>query len=309
MSAKTILKVGNRELSVSNLDKVFYPRTGFTKGQVMDYYARIAPVLLPHIQGRPMSLKRYPDGVECEYFYEKQCPSHAPKWIKTAKVNKINGEHIDYCVINDLPSLIWAANIANLELHTFQHRAPALQRPTALVFDLDPGPPASIVECCEVAMQIKGVFDALGLESFPKTSGSKGMQLVVPINMPVTYAKTKGFARNVADAMTEALPHLVVADMKTSLRKGKVFIDWSQNDDKKTTISVYSLRAKDTPTASTPLQWSEVKNALKRKDKGLLVFEADAVLERVKKWGDLFAPVLTLKQKLPAVKIGSETSR
>lgn len=308
MSAKTILKVGKREVAVSNLDKVFYPSTGFTKGDVIHYYARIAPLLLPHLKGRPVSLKRYPDGVEGQFFYEKQCPSHAPDWFKTTKVKKTDGGTIDYCVINDLPSLVWAANIANLELHTFQHRAPALQRPTCLVFDLDPGPPADIVECCEVAWRIKSMFETLGLESFAKTSGSKGMQLVVPLNTPVTYDRTKAFARAVADALSGKFPDLVVADMKRSLRPGKVFIDWSQNDDKKTTACVYSLRAKDTPTVSTPLKWSEVKSVLnagkapaKSRKKNTLVFDAEAVLKRVAKWGDLFEPVLTLKQKLPAL--------
>ena len=312
-SKKTVLKVGKREVAVSNLDKVFYPETGFTKGDVIDYYARIASVLLPHMKGRPVSLKRYPDGVKGQYFYEKQCPSHAPEWIKTTKVAKDNGEYIDYCVFNDLPSLVWAANIANLELHTSQHRAPALQRPTALVFDLDPGPPAGIIECCQVALRIEGIFSALGLESFPKTSGSKGMQLVVPLNTATNYEKTKAFARKIADTLQEKFPELVVADMKKSLREGKVFIDWSQNDDKKTTVSVYSLRARDAPTVSTPLKWSEVKAAVKSrsgkdgasKSKSAgppLVFDAAAVLARVKKWGDLFEPVLTLKQNLPAVK-------
>lgn len=309
---KAILKVGTREVAVSNLDKVFYPATGFTKGDVIHYYAQIAPVLLPHLNGRPVSLKRYPDGVEGEYFYEKQCPSHAPGWIKTAKVKKSDGDTIDYCLLNDLPSLVWAANIANLELHTFQHRAPALQRPTCLVFDLDPGPPADIVTCSEVACRIKSMFDALGLESFPKTSGSKGMQLIVPLNTPVIYDRTKAFARAVADALAGQFPDLVVADMKRSLRPGKVFIDWSQNDDKKTTASVYSLRAKEKPNVSTPLKWSEVKAALRSKNgsaksrsknkKAILVFDTEAVLKRVKKWGDLFAPVLTLKQRLPALK-------
>lgn len=309
---KTILKVGSREVAVSNLDKVFYPATGFTKGDVIHYYAQIAPVLLPHLKGRPVSLKRYPDGVEGEFFYEKQCPSHAPDWIKTAKVKKSDGGVIDYCLLNDLPSLVWAANIANLELHTFQHRAPALQRPTCLVFDLDPGPPADIRTCCEVACRIKSMFDALGLESFPKTSGSKGMQLLVPLNTAVTYDRTKAFARAVADALAGQFPDLVVADMKRSLRPGKVFIDWSQNDDKKTTASVYSLRAKEKPNVSTPLKWSEVKAALRsssgsaksrsKSKKAILVFDTEDVLKRVKKWGDLFAPVLTMKQKLPALK-------
>lgn len=313
MSAKkkTVLKVGKREVAVSNLDKVFYPETGFTKGDVIDYYARIAPVLLPHVKGRPVSLKRYPDGVAGQYFYEKQCPSHAPDWIKkqTVKVAKDNGEHIDYCVFNDLPSLVWAANIANLELHTFQHRGRALQRPTALVFDLDPGPPADIRQCCEVAMHIKGLFDRLKLKCFPKTSGSKGMQLVVPLNTAVNYDRTKAFAHHVADVLAQSLPDLVVSDMKKSLREGKVFIDWSQNDDKKTTVSVYSLRAKDVPSVSTPLEWEEVERVVRArgkrrsgKDTKPLVFQAHEVLARVKKKGDLFEPVLTLKQKLPSLR-------
>lgn len=300
-----MLLVDKREVAVSNLDKVFYPETGFTKGQVIDFYVRIAPVLLPHLKGRPVSLKRYPDGVKGMFFYEKNCPSHAPKWIKTVKVGKKNGEQINYCVLNDLPSLVWAANIANLELHTFQHRAPALARPIAVVFDLDPGPPADIVQCCEVALKIRAMFDALGLKSFPKTSGSKGMQIVVPLNTPTTYEKTRAFARNVADTLAAAMPELVVADIKKSLRDGKVYIDWSQNDAKKTTVSVYSLRAKDTPNVSTPLKWSEVAAALKTRKgskKKVLVFESDEVLKRVQKWGDLFEQVHTLKQTLPALK-------
>ena len=305
MSAKTTLKVEKRELTVSNLDKVFYPKTGFTKGDVIDYYIRIAPVMLPHIRQRPISLKRYPDGVEGFFFYEKQCPSHAPSWIKTTKVAKSEGGHINYCVFNDLPSLVWAANIANLEFHTFQHVGKALQRPTALVFDLDPGPPADIVQCAEVALRLKKIFDTLGLQSFPKTSGSKGMQLMVPLNTAVNYDQTKAFARSLAATLAQEFPDVVVDDMKKSLRKGKVFIDWSQNDDKKTTVSAYSLRAKETPTVSTPLKWSEVKAAVsgrKSQTKKVLTFEASEVLQRVKKWGDLFAPVLTLKQKLPRLR-------
>jgi bifunctional non-homologous end joining protein LigD len=303
-SQKTVLKVENREVAVSRLDKVFYPEVNFTKGEVIDYYIRIAPVMLPHLKGRAISMKRYPDGVGGFFFYEKQKPKHAPAWLKTTKVEKTGG-HIDYCIINDLPSLVWAANIANLEFHTFQHIGNKTSRPTALVFDLDPGPPANILQCCEVALRIKDMFEAVGLEAFPKTSGSKGMQLMVPLNTPVNYDKTKAFARRVADILSRDMPDLVVADMKKSLRKGKVFIDWSQNDDKKTTVCVYSLRAKDTPNVSTPLQWSEVKAATRkgkdgRKKEGLLVFQADDVLKRVRKWGDLYEPVLTMKQKLPS---------
>ena len=300
-----MLKVEKREVAVSNLDKVFYPETGFTKGEVIDYYIRIAPVMLPHLKKKPVSLKRYPDGVKGMFFYEKQCPSHAPEWIKTTRVAKSEGGHIDYCIIDDLPSLVWAANIANLEFHTFQHVAGALQKPKALVFDLDPGPPADIRQCCEVALRLKKMFDAMKLESFPKTSGSKGMQLMVPLNTAVNYDRTKEFARSVAALLADTWPELVVDDMKKSLRTGKVFIDWSQNDDKKTTVSVYSLRAKDTPTVSTPLKWTEVQAALKkgRASKGpVLVFESEEVIKRVKKWGDLYEPVLTLKQKLPKVK-------
>ena len=306
MSAATTLDFGRRKVPVSRLDKIFYPATGFTKGEVIDFYVRIAPVLLPHLKGRPVSLKRYPDGVTGMFFYEKQCPSHAPEWIKTTRVAKENGEHIDYCVFNDVPSLAWAANIANLELHTFQHRAPALQRPTAVVFDLDPGPPADIADCCIVALRLKDLFDRLGLKSFPKTSGSKGMQLLIPLNTPVTYEKTKAFARHVAEMLAASLPDLVTASMSRALRRGKVFIDWSQNDDKKTTVTVYSLRAKDTPRVSTPLKWSEVRAAARKaggkpRPQNVLAFEAKDVLKRVKRWGDLFAPVLTLKQKLPNV--------
>jgi bifunctional non-homologous end joining protein LigD len=304
-SKKTMLKVENREVAVSNLDKVFYPEAGFTKGQVIDYYIRIAPVMLPHLKGRPLSMKRYPDGVNGMFFYEKQCPSHAPSWIKTRKVAKSDGGHIDYCVINDLPSLVWAANIANLEFHTFQHVGAALQRPTALVFDLDPGPPANILQCCRVALRMKDMFEAVGLQAFPKTSGSKGMQLMVPLNTPVNYDKTKAFARRVADILSRDMPDLVVADMKKSLRKGKVFIDWSQNDDKKTTVCVYSLRAKETPNVSTPLHGWEVTAAGRPgtgggKKGGALVFQTAEVLKRVQKWGDLYEPVLTMKQKLPS---------
>jgi bifunctional non-homologous end joining protein LigD len=288
-------------VDVTNLDKVFYPEVGFTKGQVIDYYIRISKVLLPHLRDRPISLKRYPDGVEGFFFYEKQCPSHRPKWMKTAKVSKSEGGEINYCLMNDLPSLVWAANLADLELHTFLHRAPAITRPTALAFDLDPGPPADIVQCCQVGLWLKGIFDSLGLECFPKTSGSKGLQVYVPLNTSVTYEKTKAFSHALALLLEKQFPSMVVSRMQKILRKGKVFVDWSQNDGKKTTVTVYSLRAKPHPTVSTPLQWREVERTVKRKDASQLVFEAGDVLKRVEKLGDLFGPVLSLKQKLPSV--------
>lgn len=300
MPKKATLKIDGRDVEVSNLDKVFYPQTGFTKGEMIDYYIKISPVLLPHLQNRPLSLKRYPDGVEGFFFYEKQCPAHRPKWIKTTRVPKSDGSVINYCTMNDLPALVWAANLADLELHTFLHRAPAMSRPLAIAFDLDPGAPADIVACCRVGLWIRGIFADLGLQSFPKTSGSKGLQVYVPLNTAVTYERTKAFARAIATLLEQRHPDLVVSRMEKRLRKGKVFVDWSQNDDKKTTVCVYSLRAKDHPTVSTPVAWEEVESALKKKRP--LSFEARDVLKRVAKMGDLFSPVLQEKQKLPALK-------
>ena len=304
MSQKVELQVEGRTLLVSNLNKVLYPKAGFNKGQVIDYYIRIAPVLLPHLKNRPITLKRYPDGVDGFFFYEKQCPAHRPKWIKTARVASAGREEgkIDYCVMNDLPALVWAANLADLELHTFLHRAPAISRPTALAFDLDPGPPADIVQCCQVALWLKELFTGLGLEAFPKTSGSKGLQLYVPLNTATNYDRTKAFARAVAERMEREHPELVVFRMQKTLRKRKVLIDWSQNDDHKTTVNVYSLRAKERPTVSTPVTWKEVTDCHKRKSADSLTFVSDDVLKRVKKLGDLFEPVLELKQRLPSLK-------
>ncbi len=303
MSARkhTTLQVGSKKVEVSSLDKVFYPKTGFTKGEVIDFYIKIAPVLLPHLKGRAITMKRYPDGVEGMFFYEKQKPSHAPSWIKTTTVEKTDGE-INYCLVNDLPTLVWMANIANLELHPFTHLAKAPATPTSLVFDLDPGPPANVLDCCEVAVRLRDIFKKLGLESFIKTSGSKGMQMVVPLNTPGRYERTKAFAHTLAEALAHAWPECVVSDMKKSLREGKVLIDWSQNDDKKTTVSVYSLRAKDEPTVSTPVEWKEVEKARKTKNAGLLKFTAAEVIKRVSKKGDLFEEVLTMKQKLPDIR-------
>jgi len=258
---------------------------------------RISPVLLPHLKNRPISLKRYPDGVEGFFFYEKQCPEHRPKWMKTIKVAKKEGGSVNYCMMNDLPALVWAANLADLELHTFLHRAPVITRPTALAFDLDPGAPADIVDCCRVALQIKAIFDAVGMQSFPKTSGSKGLQVYIPLNTPITYERTKACAQTIAKLLESHNPAKVVSRMQKSARKGKVFVDWSQNDAKKTTVTAYSLRAKEHPTVSTPVTWEEVAKALKP-----LSFETKDVIKRVEKHGDLFAPVLALKQKLPPLK-------
>ena len=302
-SSKSQLNVNGSQVEVTNLDKVYYPKAGFTKGAVIDYYIHISEYLLPHLKNRPITLKRYPEGVEGFFFYEKQCPAHRPGFIKTAKVSKEGGE-VNYCMINDLPALVWAANLADLELHTFLHKAPAIERPTSLAFDLDPGAPADILDCCQVALWLKAAFDELGLKSFPKTSGSKGLQVYIPLNTAVTYEKTKPFAHAMAEALEQRFPKVVVSKMQKNLRAGKVLVDWSQNDSHKTTVNVYSLRAKDHPTVSTPVTWDEIETALKKKKPALLTFEAPAVLKRAEKLGDLFAPVLTLKQKLPPIKAG-----
>jgi bifunctional non-homologous end joining protein LigD len=263
--------------------------------------------LLPHLRNRPLTLKRYPDGVDAESFYEKQAPPHRPGWLKTAPVwSETRDGNIDYCLLNDRPSLVWAANLAALELHAFLHRAPRIERPQALVFDLDPGAPATIVECCQVALNLRRLLSAVGLDSFTKTSGSKGLQIYVPLNTPTTYDKTKPFASAVAERLREAMPTRVVTRMRKSLRGGKIFIDWSQNDEHKTTVSVYSLRAKSRPTVSTPVKWSEVQRCARSADPESFAFDTVRVLQRVKKFGDLFAPVLTLKQRLPTfAKLGA----
>jgi bifunctional non-homologous end joining protein LigD len=294
------LNVNGKIVPVSNLDKVFYPKSGFTKGQVIDYYIRISPVLLPHLKDRPLTLKRYPDGVEGGFFYEKRCPSHRPEWIQTATVwSDHHEEEINYCLLNDLPSIVWAANLGDLELHTFLAKGQDVERPTMVVFDLDPGPPANILQCAQVAQWLKEELDALALQSFPKTSGSKGLQVYIPLNTPVTYEVTKSFARTMAERLTREHPELVIAKIEKRLRSGKVFVDWSQNDSHKTTVCAYSLRAKERPTVSTPLEWEEVTTALKKRDADRLTFVSDEVLKRVEQQSDLFEPVLKLKQKLP----------
>lgn len=303
MPEKSQLEINGTTLEVSNLNKVFYPKTGFTKGQVVDYYIRISPFLLPHLKNRPITLKRYPNGVEGFFFYEKQCPPHRPGWLPTAKVPRTEGGDIHYCVLNNLSALVWAANLADLELHVFLHRAPKIKQPNFLAFDLDPGAPANILNCCGVALHLKALLEKLKLKSFPKTSGSKGLQVYVPLNSPVTYETTKKFAHTVALHLERQFPEMIVSNMQKTLRKGKVLVDWSQNDNHKTTVCVYSLRAKESPLVSTPVTWKEIESALKRKNAQLLAFSSVDVLKRVKKSGDLFAPVLKLKQKLPSADV------
>jgi bifunctional non-homologous end joining protein LigD len=300
MSTPTVVDVQGRKLNLTNLDKVLYPATGFTKGEVVDYYVRIAPVLLPHLTGRPLTMKRYPGGVDQEYFFEKNAPKHRPDWVKTAPIwSEGNNREVNYLLANDLPTLVWIANLASLELHPSLSLAKDISTPTMIVFDLDPGPPANIVQCAQVGLWVKEIFDHFGLQSFPKTSGSKGLQIYIPLNTKTSYAQTKPFAHALARLLEQEHPGLVVSDMKKAIRTNKVFVDWSQNDQHKTTISVYALRARKHPTVSTPITWDEVEEALKKKDAGRLVFEAKDVLSRVEKMGDLFEPVQRLKQKLP----------
>ncbi len=310
MSTPTIVEVQGRKLSLTNLDKILYPASGFTKGQVVDYYVRIAPVLVPHLAGRALTMKRYPAGVDQEYFFEKNAPMHRPEWVKTAPIwSGSNHRTIHYILANDLATLVWIANLASIELHPSLSLAADIATPTMIVFDLDPGPPANIVQCAQVGVWVREIFDHFGLRSFPKTSGSKGLQIYVPLNTQTGYEQTKSFAHAVARLLEQEHPELVVSDMKKAVRTNKVLVDWSQNDEHKTTISVYSLRAREHPTVSTPVTWDEVEQALKKKAAELLVFEAKDVLARVEKMGDLFEPVQKLKQKLPQLAGAAVTSQ
>jgi bifunctional non-homologous end joining protein LigD len=300
MPQKAELIVEDRKIQVSNLNKVLYPKVGFAKGQVIDYYIRIAPVLLPHLKDRPLTMKRYPDGVDGEFFYEKNCPQHRPKWVQTAQVwSESNDRMMNYCLVQDLPTLVWAANLADLELHTSLSRKDDMARSTMMVFDLDPGAPVDIVQCCQVGLWLRDLLGKMKLKSFAKTSGSKGLQVYVPLNTSVSYDQTKDLSRSLAQYLEHEHANLVTSNMSKAVRKGKVFVDWSQNDEHKTTICVYSLRARDEPTVSTPVTWNEVENCLKKKNAELLRFRSDQVLVRVEKLGDLFEPVEKLKQKLP----------
>ena len=288
------VEVEGRELRLSNLDKVLYPQTGFTKGQVIDYYTRAAPHVLPHLRGRALTLKRYPNGVDESHFYEKQKPSHAPEWVKSEPI-QAGDRVIDFVLCDDLPTLVWLANLADLELHPSLALAEDPDTPTVLAFDLDPGAPAGLAECCEVAVLLRDTLSRLGLDCYPKTSGSKGMQLYVPLNSDVGYDETKPFANGIARLLEKQHPELIVSSMSKQVRGGRVFIDWSQNDRHKTTVGVYSLRAREHPTVSTPLAWDEVEAG----DPDALVFESADVLERLERQGDLFEAVLSKRQELP----------
>ncbi len=299
MSQQSVLtRVDRKELKLSNLDKPLYPG-GFTKGQVIDYYQKIAPVLLPHLKGRPLTMKRYPEGTQKNFFYEKQAPSYKPDWIPTIDVPSERRKVIHFLNITRPAALVWVANLACIELHPYLFTERHPDRPTFVAFDLDPGPPAGLVDCCAVILQMKQMLDSLGLQSFPKLSGGKGLHLYVPLNTPVTFEQTKKFAHAFALTLEKQTPAKVVSKMTKALRKGKVFVDWSQNDHHKTTVCVYSLRARDRPTVSVPVTWEELEAACRRKNVERLRVEAEEVPARLKKHGDLFAPVLKLKQKLP----------
>lgn len=300
MAKSPTTPIAENRVHFTNTEKVLYPANGFTKGDVVDYYVRIAPVMLPHLKGRPVTLKRYPNGVDAPFFYEKRCPAHRPDFVQTAAVwSESNKEQISFCLASDATSLAWMANLASLELHPLLSTVPQLDRPTAMVFDFDPGAPAGLLDCARMALRMREVLEHFGLECFPKTSGGKGIHLWTPLNTPVTFEQTKQFSHGVALLMEDQTPDLVTSNMKKDLRGGKVFIDWSQNDSHKTTACAYSLRARQRPTVSTPVTWDEVKKAVSKQDESKLIFETDDVLRRVKKKGDLFEPVLTLKQKLP----------
>jgi bifunctional non-homologous end joining protein LigD len=296
------VEIGGRSLSVSNLNKVLYPDTGFTKAAVIDYYVRIAPVMLPHLARRPLTMIRYPDGVEGNSFFEKRCPPHRPDWLGTVRLGGEGKDKVvDHCDVRDVAGLAWVANMAALELHTSLARGPDTAVPTMAVFDLDPGAPADAATCARVAMLLKDVFDRLGLQACAKTSGSKGLQVYVPVNDPgTTYEQTREFALSVGQLLERVHPELVLTTMDKSHRKGKVFVDWSQNTLTKTTVCAYSLRAKAQPTVSTPLTWDEVADQSGDDgDADRLRFTAGQVLRRVEKHGDLFASTAELAQELP----------
>jgi bifunctional non-homologous end joining protein LigD len=302
MAARNVqtVEIQGRTLKLSNLDKVLYPAAGFTKGQVIDFYIRAARWLLPHLKDRPVTLKRYPDGITAEFFYEKDAPRYTPEWIQTTPVpRRAGGRPIRYILINDLATLVWCANLASLEIHPFLHKAPGIDKPTSIVFDLDPGEGAGILQCAEIAFLLKDILDRLKLISLAKVSGSKGIQVYAPLNSDLTYAVTQPFARAMAQLLERQNPSKVISEMAKSERVKKIFVDWSQNSDFKTTVGVYSLRAKrEHPFVSIPVSWAELEKALDAGDAGSLYWEPAAALERLEKVGDLFAPVLKKKQRL-----------
>jgi bifunctional non-homologous end joining protein LigD len=287
-------------LTVSNLDKVLWPAAGYTKGAMLDYYVRVGPTLLPHLSGRPVTLRRFPDGIERAGWYQNDCPAGAPEWIRKQHVVWPSGRTWEFCALSDLPTLVWVANMATVELHPFFLRADRTREPTAVVFDLDPGPPADLVDCCRIALAIRDLLSELRLAAVAKVSGSVGLHVVVPLNSPHSWNTVKGFARALAGLLTAERPQEVVDRQRLTLRRGKVLVDWLQNDPTRSTVAPYSLRAAGWPTVSAPLSWEEIQRAATLNRPDLLIFEPPAVFERLDSQGDLFHDVLTLRQRLPA---------
>lgn len=301
MSDRRGVTILGRSLELSNLEKVLYPQTGLTKAGVLNYYRSVAPWLLGHLRCRPLTLKRYPDGAQGEPFYEKRCPQHRPDWMSVARLAHEEGKEIGYCQVNDLASLMWTGQIASLELHVLLSRHMAPRRPTAVVFDLDPGPGVSLTEAGRIALRLRRVLEGIGLESRAKVSGGKGVHCYVPLNTPISFDKTKHFARTVARRMEAHYEQEVTSRMPKKHREGKVFIDWSQNDRHKTTVCAYSLRAGPRPTVSAPVTWDELSQAVEAGDSDALRFGPQQVIERLDSMGDLLGDVLTLRQHLPGV--------
>lgn len=294
----SVLRIGQRRLAFSNLEKVLYP-SGFTKGEVISYYLQIAPVILPHLKSRAVTLKRYPNGTAAPFFFEKHCASHRPAWVKTSRIVSSRGE-VEHCLINDAATLLWAANLAALELHVPLAKADHPERPTSMVFDLDPGPQRTLLDCMSLGLRLRDVLERLGLESCVKTSGGKGLHVLVPLNTSgVSFEDTKSLAHALATVFERENPKAVTATMAKEKRAGRIFIDWSQNDQHKTTVCAYSLRAQERPLVSTPVAWEELETALTARRLETLVFTAQRVLERVQQQPDGFALVLQLKQRLP----------
>jgi bifunctional non-homologous end joining protein LigD len=305
VAKSTTVHVEGRELALTNLDKVLYPEAGFTKAEVIDYYARIAPTMVRHTEGRCVTLRRWPEGVEGPDFFEKNCPKHRPEWVDTARGPGRSRGEVHYCVLDEPAAFVWTANLAALELHTPMARSDALDVPLMCVFDLDPGPGTGLRECAALALEIREVLDAAGLQCAAKTSGSKGMQVYIPLNTTGadahTHEETSAFALAVGGFLEKRSPGTVTTTMARSERKGKVFVDWSQNAFHKTTVCVYSLRARPRPTVSTPLDWDEVEAGVTGEQP--LVFEAAEALERVEARGDLFAATLDVQQHLPSPRL------
>ena len=298
--SRKIVEIAGRKLSLSNLEKDLYPAYGFTKAHILEYYRRIANVILPHLKDRALTLKRYPEGVDQEFFFEKRCPVHRPAWVKTAAVNLEDREQMTVCLVNDLETLMWVANLASLELHVPLARTASPEVADSLVFDLDPGDPANILDCARVALILRDLLKPLGLTGLVKTSGKKGLHVYVPLNRPeTTFTDTKKFSRAVAEILQKNYPELVTAKMAKEYRRGKVFINWSQNDSSKTMICVYSLRAREKPLVSFPLAWRDLEDLAGQDDPEKLQVISSEAVSRAEKQGDLFSEVLVKQQKLP----------